>query len=149
MISKASFFIILTVLVVGGITFFFFSPSYQKSLQAKWHYTFDQYEEAYVLAKEAYELDRYNKMAFAVMQQSKISSEILRYIEEANNYKKLIEELTSGELDKSKKVKIKMICEVMIEKYEKLAPTRLTDKELIVESKKARDWFAKIYEKAY
>ncbi len=149
MISKASFWIIVALVVIGGALFFIFSPSYQKSLEAKWYYTFDHYEEAYKLASEAYELDKYNKMAFTVMQQSKRSSEILKYINEAVEYKKKIEEIAKGELDNAKRVKIKLICEIMIAKYAKLSPTRLTDKELIEESTKARDWFQKILDDAY
>lgn len=146
MISRGFVFIFISTVVVTLMLLFLFSPSYQKSLQAKWHYEFGEFVEAYELSREAYELDSYNRMAFTIMQQSKKSIEIDEFIKEAKEYKSKIEKLArDGEIAKEERARIKMQCEIILESYKYLSSTVLIDKELLREAKELNGWFEKLY----
>ncbi len=136
------------LLVFGIVVFFFgFSDSYRYSLEAKVKYAMGDYKEAMSLAKKAFELDPYNKMSFSILTQSKISIKFLDYIEDAKIYLQKIDTISKkSELNQSDTIKIKMICEVMIARYKKLAPTVLTPKELVKSSQKYYKEFQTIYE---
>ena len=138
----------LSIVVLSALIFFFgFSDSYKYSLEAKVKYAMGDYKEAMSLAQKAFELDPYNKMSFSILTQSKISIKFLDYIEDAKNYLKKVDAISKKKnLNSSDTTKIKMICEVMIGRYKKLAPTVLTPKELIKKSKKYYKEFQKIYE---
>ena len=137
--------IIFTMLAT--LFFFGFSDSYKYSLEAKVKYTMGDYKEAIKLAQKAYELDPYNKMSFSILTQSKISIKFLDYIEDSKVYLKKIDAISNKkEVTDRDKIKIKMICEVMIGRYKKLAPTVLTPPELIKKSKKYYLEFKNIYD---
>ena len=77
-LNRYKYWILLTLgflLLMGS--YFFFHPSYQKSLEAKLHYTMGDYQKAYTLSSEAYALEPYNRMANSIMVQSKYA---LRYV---------------------------------------------------------------------
>ena len=59
-------------------------------MEAKTFYELGEYEKAYQLAKKAYELEPYNRMAFTILTQSEIAKEWKNYIEESKNYFKKI-----------------------------------------------------------
>lgn len=139
----AVFFIVLFI----AIFFFGFSDSYKLSLEARVKYFLGDYQEARVLAKEAFELDPYNKMAFSILAQSKISAKMLDYVEDSNRYLKKIEELTAKkEFSNADKLKIKFYCEIMIDKYQRLSPTVMTDKTLYETCTKQHKKFKEIYD---
>ena len=77
---KVFFNIVLLLVVVLAIFFFSFTDSYKLSLKAKIKYKAGDYESARILAKEAFDLDPYNKMAVSILSQSKISSLLKNYI---------------------------------------------------------------------
>ena len=138
----------LTIIVLSAMIFLFgFSDSYKYSLEAKVKYAMGDYKGAMSLAKKAFELDPYNKMSFSILTQSKISIKFLDYIEDAKNYLQKIDTISKKrDLNNSDTIKIKMICEVMIGRYKKLAPTVLTPKELVQKSQKYYKEFQTIYE---
>lgn len=142
----AVFFVVLAI----AIFFFGFSDSYKLSLEARVKYFMGDYKEARVLAKEAFELDPYNKMAFSILAQSKISAKLLDYSEDSKRYLQKIKELSvKGDFSEKDKIKIKFYCEIMIEKYQKLSPTVMTDKALYDVCTKQYEKFKKIHEELF
>lgn len=119
-------------------------------MKAKMEYFLGNYEQAYQMSKEAYALDQYNRMAFTVLTQSKIAFKYLKYVEDAQAYLQQIDGLSSKQnFSKSDKIKIKMICEVMIERYKRLNPTVLTNKKLHDDTTKEYQKFQQIYEELF
>ncbi len=144
---KIVFNIVLLLVVAIVIFFFSFTESYKLSLEAKVKYKIGDYEEARRLAKEAFDLDPYNKMAVSILSQSKISSVLKDYINDAKKYLKRIDTLTEkNKFYDADKIKIKMMCEVMIGRYKKLNPTIMTDKSLYEECTLYYNKYQKIYE---
>jgi len=144
-------FTTLTLFVVGMLLFFFgFSDSYKYSMEARVKYFMGEYEEARELAKKAFDLDPYNKMAFSILAQSKISAQMTDYVKEADKYLAKIEALTNKpDFSARDKLKIKVITEIMIEKFNKLNPTVLTDKELYAQCIRRYEKFKTIHEKLF
>ncbi len=139
------FFIVLSIVIYYGM-----SESYKLSIEAKIKYLIGDYKEAVVLAKKAYELDPYNKMAFSIITQSKISTRLLDYLQESHKYLQTIEKLSQKEsITEQDKIKIKIICEVMMAKYHKLGINVMTDKSLQQLAKKRYLKFKKIYEELF
>ena len=141
----------ILIFVVGiGLFLFGFSDSYKLSLDARIKYFMGEYKEARSLAKEAFELDPYNKMAFSILAQSKISARLLDYIEDSKRYLKKIDELSmKGNFSEADKIKIKFYCEIQLEKYDKLSPTIMTDKELYEACTVQYEKFKKIHEELF
>lgn len=144
-------FTTLVLFVVGMLLFFFgFNDSYKYSMEARMKYFMGDYEAARALAKKAFDIDPYNKMAFSILAQSKISAEMTDYIKESDHYLQKIEALTHKENFTSRdKLKIKLMTEIMLEKFNKLNPTVLTDKALYAECIKRYKKFKTIHEKLF
>ena len=147
---KSRLFIPLTALflLLIMVVYFIVNPSYEKSLRAKYYYETGDYKEAYSLAKEAFGLDLYNRMAATIMTQSQTSLKYVSYIDDAKKYMKSIDEIARKEsiLD-ADKAKIKMICEIMLSAYVKLAPSVVTDDELVKQAAEYHNKFEKLLEK--
>ena len=145
---KAKSILIIALLFIAAMVLYFAThPSYEMSLQAKFYYETGNYKQAHRLAKKAFELDPYNKMAATVMTQSQYSLRYVNYIEEAKRYIKEIEALIGdGEIDKAKKAKIRTIAEIMVASYKKLAPSVVVERELIKEAKEYHAQFEKLLE---
>lgn len=140
----------LAFVIMMAIFYFGFTDSYKLSLEAKMKYITGEYAEARVLAKEAFDLDPYNRMAIGVLSQSKLSVEMVDYVNDAKKYLLKIEALSQKEdFSHADKIKTKMMCEVMIGRYEKLTPTVVTDKDLYDACSKYYDNFKKIYEELF
>ncbi len=144
-----SFFIFIAVFLISFMALFFLTnPSYEKSLEAKYYYETGDYQEAYKIAAEAFSLDLYNRMASTIMAQSKTSLKYVKYIKQAKNYLKEINEIIAQDtITSGQKAKIKLMSEIMVESYIKLAPSVITDKELVQEAQKYFEEFEKILEK--
>lgn len=128
--------------------YFYVNPSYQKSVQAKYYYEIGDYKEAYALAKEAFGLDLYNRMAATVMAGSTTSLKYVKYINEGKKYIHDIGDIATHEnISKADKAKIRLMCEIMIASYIKLAPSVVTDVELITEAALYYRKFEKLLEK--
>ena len=128
--------------------YFITNPSYEKSLEAKYYFEIGDYEESYTLAKEAFSYDVYNKMASTIMTQSQLALKYVKYINDSKKYINDIEKIVSkDEITQADKAKIKIICEIMVDRYKKLVPSVITDEELIKTALKYHDKFRKLLEK--
>lgn len=137
---------VVMVLIMGG--YFLINPSYQKSLQAKYYYEVGDYKEALTLAKEAFSIDVYNRMASTIMAQSITSLKYTSYINDAKKYMTQINDIATHEfISDADKAKIRLICNIMISQYVKLAPSVVTDKDLVKESAEYNEKFEKLLEK--
>jgi len=136
----------LAMLLLMG-AYFSFNPSYQLSLESKFHFSMGNYEKAYDLSSEAYELEPYNRMARSVMVHSKYALRYVDYNKESKEYLQTIR--IYAEQDKislSEQMRIKMMCDIMIDKHEKMQPTILIDKELVKEARDNYKKFKKLHE---
>jgi tetratricopeptide (TPR) repeat protein len=142
---------LIAVALLGALGFFAWTnPSYQKAFEARWYYMTGNYDLAYDLAKEAYQADPYNRMAFTVMTQTEVAKKYLDYIEEGIDYLRRIETIAEKKpISASDRARIKLMCEVMIDRYGTLAATPLTDKELTRRAKEIHDKFQTLYDSLF
>ncbi|WP_297442427.1 hypothetical protein [Sulfurimonas sp.] len=146
--NKFFFPFIALGLLFTMLVYFVMHPSYQKSLQAKYYYEVGDYKQAYSLANEAFSMDVYNRMASTVMAQSKTSMKYQEYIDQAKSYLKEINEMAAKEtLSDADRARIKMMSEIVVDSFTKLAPSVITDKDLVDEARKYHDNFEKLLEK--
>jgi len=135
------------ILLFMGL-YFLVNPSYQKSIQAKYYFEMGEYNEAYSLAKEAFSFDVYNRMATTIMAQSKTSLKYVSYVKSAKKYMKEIDEIAEHEtISDADKAKIRLICEIMIDSFVKLAPSIITDNDLVEEASSYKEKFEQLLEK--
>lgn len=136
---------LILLLLMGA--YFAFNPSYQLSLESKFYYSIGNYEKAYTLSSEAYEMEPYNRMARSVMVQSKYALRYVQYNEESIEYlDKIRMYAQQKKISRADQMRIKMMCEIMIDKHEKMQPTILIDEDLVDEAKINYDKFKKLHE---
>jgi len=146
--SRVFVFVVAAFLLFIMALYFLINPSYEKSLRAKYYYETGEYAEAYNLAKEAFDIDAYNRMAATVMAQSQTSLKYKNYIDDAKKYMKGIDEIAKHkQISDADKAKIKMMCNIMLGSYIKLAPSVITDEELVQEAAAYHAKFEKLLEK--
>jgi tetratricopeptide (TPR) repeat protein len=146
--SRVFVFVVAASLLFIMALYFLINPSYEKSLRAKYYYETGKYAEAYNLAKEAFDIDVYNRMAATVMAQSQTSLKYKNYIDDAKKYMKGIDEIAKHkQISDADKAKIKMMCNIMLGSYVKLAPSVITDEELVQEAAAYHAKFEKLLEK--
>ncbi|MDF1876764.1 hypothetical protein JHD47_02920 [Sulfurimonas sp. SAG-AH-194-L11] len=146
--TRYLFPIVAFSLVGVMLLYFLLNPSYEKSIEAKYYYEIGEYEDAYALASEAFSMDVYNRMASTVMAQSKTSLKYVEYINQAKLYLAQINEIAAHEtISGADRVRIKMMSEIMVDSFVKLAPSIITDNELVKEAKKYHDDFEILLEK--
>ncbi len=146
--NKNFFPLIAIVLVAIMGIYFLVNPSYQRSIEAKYHYEMGDYKEAYSLAQEAFSMDLYNRMASTIMAQSKTSLKYVEYIKQAKDYMRQINTMAAKEsISQADRVRIKVMSEIMVDSYVKLAPSVITDSELVQQAAKYHDDFEKLLEK--
>jgi len=135
------------IFIIMGV-YFLINPSYEKSLEAKYFYETGEYKEAYFLAKEAFGMDVYNRMASTIMAQSKTSLKYVNYIDTAKDYMQKINLIANKKfISDADKARIKTMGNIMIDLYIKLAPSVVTDKNLVIKAKEYYDGFEKLLEK--
>ena len=145
---KITIVLVSFLTVLSMLLYALFNPSYQISWQAKYHYEMSEYDDAYLYAKEAFALDPYNRMAATVMAQSLISLKYVKYIQEAKEYMKEINKIVDKkEIKNADKAKIRLMCQIMIKTYIKLAPSVVTDTELVEEAAFYHAGFEQLLEK--
>ena len=134
------------LLIMGA--YVLINPSYQKSIQAKYYYEMGEYKDAYALANEAFSMDVYNRMASTVMAQSKTSLKYVKYIDMAKEYMSKINEIAnSGSITDADKAKIRMMSKIVIDSYVKLAPSVITDEDLVKDAASYHKNFEQLLEK--
>ena len=139
--------IALSMILIMGI-YFLINPSYQKSIQAKYYFEMGDYKQALVLAKESFAMDVYNRMSSTIMAQSVTALKYVEYVENGKTYMKQINEIATHEsISDADKAKIKIICEIMVDSYVKLAPSVITDKELVAQAANYHANFEKLLAK--
>jgi len=144
--SAIGLFSFLMLFIMAG--YFLINPSYEKSIEAKYYFETGDYKEAYSLAQEAFSMDVYNRMAATIMAQSKTSLRYVKYNEQAKKYMEQIDEIAFHEnISQADKAKIRLICEIMIGSYTKLAPSIITDKDLVQKTADYYHKFEKLLEK--
>ena len=150
MLSKIKLIIFLFIILGGSVYFFSSNSSYQNSIQARVYYFLGNYDSAYELAAKAYKQDSYNKMANTVMTQSKIAKEYEDYIKQGNDYFNKIDKISSKkDYNEADKVRVKMMCEIMIDSYKDLVPSTMTEKSLLKKSKKMQKKFIQLHEELF
>ena len=128
--------------------YFLLNPSYEKSLKAKYYYNTGDYKYALTLAQEAFNMDLYNRMAATIMTQSKASLKFVDYNDDAKKYMNEINEIAKKEyIEYADKAKMRLMSEVMIASYKKLAPSTVIDSNLKKEAQKNYNEFEKLLEK--
>jgi tetratricopeptide (TPR) repeat protein len=140
------------LLLFGAVSIYIFSPSYRYSFEAKTYYEFGKYQKAYKLAKQAYELNRYNTMAFTILTQSKISIVWDMFIKESKEYFTQIESISNKEtITKSDKMRIKIMLKIIMGQYKNLPHSKLLNRELVenanLQYKKAKEFYDGIFKK--
>ncbi len=145
----SSFWIIVSVALISSMVLYFaFNPSYQRSLEAKFHFTLGDYKEAQELATEAFELNSYNRMAATVMTQSQVAMKFVNYNQQAKSYMERISTMAKGdEVTGADRAKIRTMCVIMIDEYVKISPSVVIDEELVNESAHYYEKFLKLHEK--
>jgi len=134
--------------ILAMVVYFLLNPSYEKSLEAKYYYEIGDYKKAYERANEAFSLDVYNRMASTIMAQSKIAMKYKKYINEAKQYLEEINEIVNQEsISDADRAKIKLMSEIMVNSYKKLAPSVVTDQALVQEAQEYYKSFEKLLEK--
>jgi len=150
MLSKIVLVVLATIFLLSGVFYFTTDSSYQDAFEARFYYFIGNYEKAQKFAQKAYIKDPYNKMAFTVLVQSKISQEYVDYIETGNRYLAKIDKISSKkEYKDSDRARIKLMCEIMLGDYKKLSPTKLTSQDLINDAKEINDKFKQLYEELF
>ena len=82
------------------------------------------------------------------MTQSQTSLKYVSYIDDAKKYMRIIDDIARKEsISDADKAKMKMMCEIMISAYIKLAPSVVTDEELVEQAKEYYNKFEKLLEK--
>ena len=146
--TRYLFSLIAFVIVAAMSIYFLINPSYEKSIEAKYYYEVGEYDRAYTLANIAFSLDVYNRMSSTVMAQSKTSLKYVKYIKQAKIFLVQINTLAEHEsLSDGDRAKIKMMSEIMVDSFVKLAPSIITDKELVARAVKYHNDFKKLLEK--
>jgi len=140
-------FIVFGAVALLGI-YVLMNPSYQKSIEAKYHYEMGHYKEAYALANEAFAMDVYNRMASTVMAQSLTSLKYIAYIDQAKSFMSEIQKMAEGEvISEAQRAKIRLMSEIVVDSYSKLAPSIITNNKLVEEAASYHKNFEKLLEK--
>ncbi|WP_024787607.1 MULTISPECIES: hypothetical protein [unclassified Lebetimonas] len=126
------------------------NDSYRLSFEAKYFFEIGDYKKAELLAKKAYILEPYNRMAFTVYTQSKIANEWQNYINDAVNYFKRIEEIANKKnITKQDREKVKIMLEIIIDEYKTLTPSLLLPESLKKKAQKMYRKGKKLYENVF
>jgi len=122
------------------------------SIEAKYYYEIGNYKKAYNLAKKAYILNPYNRMAFTIKTQSKIAKSWQNFIDDFDKFFDKIQEIANKEnITKKDKLRIKIMLEILISEYKTLKPSLLIPEKLKKEAKekyqKARELYERLFKK--
>jgi len=146
--AKLLFPIFALFILIVMVLFFLLNPSYRKSIEAKYYFEIGEYEKATQLANEAFSIDVYNRMASTIMAQSKTSLRYVHYVQEGKRYMEQINTIAqSKSISDAQRAKIKMMAKIMVDSYPKLAPSIITDKQLVEQAASYHKNFEQLLEK--
>jgi len=122
------------------------------SFEARYYYETGNYKKAYELAKKAYILNPYNKMAFTIKTQSQIALSWQNFINDFDKFFDKIQKIANKEkITKKDKLRIKIMLEILISEYKTLKLSLLIPKKLKKEAKekyqKARELYERLFKK--
>lgn len=139
---------LFNVLIAVTLGLILLRTSYKEAIEAKVYYVMGDYKEAYVLAKNSFDANPYNNMAKTVMKQSEISLAHQKYIKMGVEYLNKIDEIIKQKTKTNKdRIRIKMMCEIMIEAHKKLSYSYLIPKNLKSDASEIKSRFEEIYNK--
>jgi len=139
--------IAFSLVAIMGI-YFLVNPSYQRSIEAKYYYEVGDYKRAHSLAQEAFSMDVYNRMAATIMAQSTTSLKYVAYIKQAKTYLSQINDIATHEsISNADRARMKLMSEIMVDSYVKLAPSIITNRDLVDDAARYHDDFEKLLEK--
>jgi tetratricopeptide (TPR) repeat protein len=119
-------------------------------LEAKYYFEMGDYTKAEKLAKEAYLLDPYNRMAFSILTQSKIAKSWENFNKDFEKYFKRIKEISNKEVISDKdKERIKIMLEILLDEHKNLKPSLLLPKKLKEKTKQNYEKVKEIYERVF
>ncbi len=146
--TRYLFSLIAFAIIATMGAYFLLNPSYEKSIESKYYYEIGEYDRAYTLANEAFSIDVYNRMASTIMAQSKTSLKYVKYIAQAKTFLSEINAMAAQKsLSAADRAKIKMMSEIMVDSFVKLAPSIITNKELVTRAVKYHNDFENLLEK--
>ena len=142
----------MVIIFISVVAYYSFNTSYRLSLESRYYFEIGKFDKAYKLAKKAYILDPYNRMAFTIKTQAKIAKEWKHFINDANKYFKTIQMIANKKnITDKDKLRIKMMLEILLDEYKTLTPSLLTPEYLKKEAKiqylKTRELYEKLFGK--
>lgn len=130
--SNIKFFLLIIIFSIGIYIYFKFNESYELSLKARFYYAIEDYNKTYELSEQALKIREYNTMAFHLSNRAKASINIIDFIEESKNFEVITRAILEKEIQtKGEIAKIKMMCEIILSKYENLNKKFVEDNELL------------------
>ena len=104
-----------------------------------------EYQIAFDLSQEALKLREYNTMAFHIKTRSELTLQMVKFIQEADEFQnKIIEIFKKGYPSKENLARIKMMTEIIISKYNNLTIKLIEDEELKHQALKRLKRFKKL-----
>ncbi len=148
--AKITIFLGSVLFLAGAYFYFAQDASYVKSFRAKYFFYTNDFKSALALAKEAYDENNYNRMAFTIMTQSAQALEWVKFIDEAGEYLLRAQSISEkAAVSPGDKKEIKLMAEVVFGSYALLnEKNQFIDEDLKARAKYIKDQFVKIYSEA-
>ncbi len=137
MLSKYLKFLLLFFLTIIAVLIYLeFNESYKLSIESKLFYALGDYNTSYELSDQALRLQEYNTMALHIKNRSKASIEIVEFLKESEEFEIEIKNtLAKTNLTKGEMSKIKMMTDVIINRYLNLNKVFIEDDNLLNSAK--------------
>lgn len=133
---------VLLVLIAG---YFYFSPSYSLSREAKREFAKGNFEVSYQLATQALEADPYNRSAFGISSQSKQRINIQNLLQNTKqNYEQALEILKQGSLSPQEFLQLRWIVEEFDRDYHAVLMLNNPNQEEEMQLQQYQDWFLQL-----
>lgn len=109
---------ILALIAGVLLAYLYFTPSYQKALQAQESLSRGEYEKAERLAQESLALDAYNRRAMSLLQESRLGREWQGFLDEARARQGEILRLLQGRMTLELKRRLEWLASMTIGQFE-------------------------------
>ena len=149
--GKIAILAVVILVLAGAYAYYISSGSYALSLEARKLYEQGDFDNAAMLAEQAYAENPYNRMAFTVLTQAKESQKWQKFITMARGYMRKTLELTGKErITAGDRNRIKLMAEVVMEDYKKLDPkNRMISDELKAQAEDIHRQFVRLYDDVF